>query len=168
MAQWIGDREIRQREEYILTYAVNVSEQERLRAERQHMLEKREEELQKQRAFYLDVKITHGSAFGGFSATENDGRRKRGIVPLDHIMLYGRHSSGKEFTYYIEEQNIEICATDSPDELLVRSTGNWFEIRQYGKGRDEGILVQSAVIRKDILYFVILESKHEISIIATD
>ena len=57
---------------------------------------------------------------------------------------------------------------ESPDELLVRSTGNWFEIRQYGKGRDEGILVQSAVIRKDILYFVILESKHEISIIATD
>ena len=168
LAQWVSDNGFRQREEYILTYAVNISEQERIRAERQRMLEKKEEELQKQRVFHLNVKITHGSAFGGFSATNNDGRKKKGVIPLDHIMLYGRHSSGKEFTYYIEDQNIEICAMESPDELLVRSTGNWFEIRQYGKGRDEGILVQSAVIRKDILYFVILESKHEISIIATD
>ena len=112
----------------------------------------------------MDFKITHGSAFGGFCATNNEGRRKKGLVGLDHILLYGRHPSGKEFTYYIEDQNIEICAMDNPEELLVRSKGNWFEIRHSGQGRDEGILVQSAVIRRDILYYIILESRHEITI----
>lgn len=166
--QWAADRGIRLRRQYILTSAVRITEQERLKAQRQRMLEQREEELQRQRVFHLDVKITHGSAFGGFSAVNNDGRKKKGIIPLDHILLFGRHPSGKEFTYYIEDQNIEICATDSPDELLIRSTGNWFEIRQYGMGRDEGILVRSAVIRKDILYYLILESKHEISVKAVN
>lgn len=162
--QWIRDNQFLKQEQDILTSAVRTTEQERIQKERQRALEQKAAEEQREKVFRMDFKITHGSAFGGFCATNNEGRKKKGLVPLDHILLYGRHPSGKEFTYYIEDQNIEICAMDNPDELLVRSRGNWFEIRRSGQGRDEGILVQSAVIKRDILYYIILESRHEITI----
>lgn len=162
--QYIIQSDTRKKKQYILDCVVSHMEQEKIRSERQLALEKEEEELQKSKVFYLNVKITHGSAFGGFCATKNDGRRKRGYVPLDQILLYGRYATGKEFTYYIEEQGIEICAMDDPDKLLIRSKNAKFEIRQNGQSKDEGVCVQNVVITKDVLYYIILESKHEITI----
>jgi hypothetical protein len=115
----------------------------------------------------MDFMITHGSAFGGCAAVCQDGRYRRGTVLLDQIMMYGRQPSGREFTYYIEDQGLEICATDEKDSLLVRSTQMPFEIREAGLSRDQGISTKKAEIKKDILYYIILESKHEISIKAT-
>ena len=62
----------------------------------------------------MDFMITHGSAFGGCAAICPDGRIRRDKVALDNILMYGKHPSGKEFTYYIEDQGLEICACDNP------------------------------------------------------
>ena len=140
-------------------------------ARRQRELEYRhrmeEERLQSQRVFRMDILITHGSAFGGCAAVLDDGRFRRGSLTLDRILMFGRHPSGKDFTYFIEDQDILFCASDRPDEILIRSAKAPFEIREAGFGRDEGAVLYEAVIRKDILYYIILESKHEISVRAS-
>jgi hypothetical protein len=82
-------------------------------------------------------------------------------------MMYGRQSSGKDYTYYIEDQGLYICAGERPDQLLLRSRKEPFEIREAGLDRDQGVTTSQAVIFKDVLYYVILESHHEISIRAT-
>lgn len=149
----------------LLNMSIYEMEQEQMRIAKQEEQKKEADRIQKTKVFHMDIRITHGSAFGGFCATMNDGRRKKGLVRLDEILLYGKHPSGKEFTYYIEDQNIEIGATDDPDTLLIRSSdGSQFEIRQIGQGRDEGSRVENAFIQRDIQYYVILESKHEISL----
>ena len=158
------DQRVRKSQSDVLAIALHEMQLEMIRAEKEQAIQQKEAREQEARTFYMDVKIMHGSAFGGFCATRNDGRKKHGSVLLDHILLHGRHPSGKEYTYYIEDQNIEICATDKMNELLIRSKGAGFEIRQEGQSRDEGHMVQSALIRRDILYYLILESKHEISI----
>ena len=66
-----------------------------------------------------------------------------------------------------EDQDVLFCAMDHPDEILIRSLKAPFEIREAGFGRDEGAVLYEAVIRKDILYYIILESKHEISVRAS-
>lgn len=165
--QWCCTKGKIKNQQYILDCAVFEMQQDQLRTQRQLALKEEEEKIQKSKVFYMNFKINHGSAFGGFSCLMNDGRNKKGYVPLDHILLYGRHPSGKEFTYYIEEQGIDICATDQPDALMVRSNGANFEIRQIGQNRDEGQIVDQAIIYKDIPYYIILESKHEIMIKAT-
>lgn len=165
--QWKLQSGKMEKQKYILEYAEKVADAESRQREEQKKKEKEEEERQKFRAFSLDFMITHGSAFGGCSAINADGRRRRGIVPLDHVLMYGRHPSGKEFTYYIEEQGLEICATDEKDCLMVRSGNTPFEIREAGMGRDQGISTRCAVIKKDVLYYIILESRHEISIKAS-
>ncbi len=162
--QWLGQRGTIEREQYMLDCAIYQMEQNLIEQEERLALEAKEEKEQSEKVFMLDFKITHGSAFGGFCATMNDGRKKKGTVPLENILLYGKHPTGKEFTYYIEDQKIEICARDEEDELLIRSTGPSFEIRQSGQGRDEGTVTKSAIIKKDILYYIILESKHEITL----
>ena len=167
VVQWKIQNSRREKQKYILEYARKVSDMEIRRKEEKKQQEVAEQQKQKFRVFHLDFLITHGSAFGGCSATCADGRRRRGSVPLDHIMMYGRHPSGKEFTYYIEEQGLEIGAADDPDVLAVRSKDTPFEIREEGMGRDQGTRTKSAVIRKDVVYYIILESKHEISIKAT-
>lgn len=167
IVQWKIQSSKREKENYILDYAEKVSDLENRKKEEKKQQEEKEEKKQKFRVFYLDFMITHGSAFGGCSGTCADGRRRRGVVPLDHVLMYGKHPSGKEFTYYIEEQGLEIGATDSPDTLMVRSKDASFEIREEGMGRDQGVQTKSAVLKKDVLYYIILESKHEISIKAT-
>lgn len=165
--QWKSQNKKRQKQKYILEYAEKVSDLEIRKKEEQKQLEYEEEQKQKYRAFGLDFMITHGSAFGGCSATCADGRRRKDVVALDHVLMYGKHPSGKEFTYYIEEQGLEICAMDAEDTLMVRSKAAPFEIREAGLGRDQGTSTKYAVIKQDVLYYIILESKHEISIKAT-
>ena len=111
--------------------------------------------------------ITHGSAFGGCAAVCADGTIRKDKVALDNILMYGKHPSGKEFTYYIEDQGLEICASDQPEELIIVSKQQPFEIREAGLSRDQGISTKKAVIKQDVTYYIILESKHEISIKAT-
>ncbi len=127
----------------------------------------REEEIRRNLMFHLDFLITHGAAFGGCCAICQDGRLRKGSVPLEEILMHGRHGSGKEYTFYIEEADIRICACDDPDTLLVLSDGMPFVIRESGMGRGEGETVTRAIIRKDVLYYIILETKHEISVLAT-
>ena len=88
-------------------------------------------------------------------------------MPLEEVLLYARHPSGKEYTYRLEKEGIRICASDSPDQLKVVSDDKPFVIRRPGMGRGEGELVKQAVIQKDMVYYLILESKHEISICAS-
>ena len=92
---------------------------------------------------------------------------RRDKVALDNILMYGKHPSGKEFTYYIEDQGLEICACDNPEELTVISKQQPFEIREAGLSRGQGVPTKQAVIKQDVKYYIILESKHEISIKAT-
>lgn len=165
--QWKYQAKKQEKQKYILEYAEKVTDLENQKKEEQRQQTLEEEKRQRFRTFYLDFMITHGAAFGGCSAICADGRRRKGTVALDQVMMYGKHPTGKEFTYYIEEQGLEIGATDNPDTLLVRSREAPFEIREEGMGRDRGAPVHSAVIKRDILYYIILESRHEISIRAT-
>ena len=152
---------------YLMDIAEDISEEEAQRLEEERQRQEEEERLLADRALSCDFRIVHGSAFGGCAATLPSGKRRRGKIPLDQIMMHGRHPSGKEFTYYIEDQGIEICAADEPATLLVRSTEYPFEIREDGFGRDSGVQTMQALIRQDILYYIILENKHEISIRAS-
>ena len=161
----------RARSQDILTVVLRIAREEserllRIRQE-EEARKKREEEIRKNLVFHLDFLITHGSAFGGCSALQNDGRFRRGSVPLEEILMHGRHATGREYTFYIEESDIRICACDDPDSLLVLSDGMPFVIRETGMGRGEGETVTRALIRKDILYYIILETRHEISIMAS-
>ena len=151
VVQWKRQSGRQQQEKYILDYAGQVSELEK----------------QKDRLFGMDFMITHGSAFGGCAAICPDGRIRRDKVALDNILMYGKHPSGKEFTYYIEDQGLEICACDNPEELTVISKQQPFEIREAGLSRGQGVPTKQAVIKQDVKYYIILESKHEISIKAT-
>lgn len=165
--QWKWQNRLHQKEKYILDYAGKVSEMEEQEREEERLRLEEEARKQRERVFGMDFLITHGSAFGGCAATCADGRLRRGTVPLDNILLYGRQPSGREFTYYIEEQGLEICATDREDELLVRSGQQPFEIREAGLARSQGISEREAILKRDVTYYIILESKHEISIKAT-
>lgn len=167
LIQWKMQSRRRQNEQYTLEYAVQVAEEERLQREERQRAELAEEKRQRGRVFQLDFLITHGSAFGGCAAVCPDGRLRKGVVPLDQVMMYGRQPSGREFTYYIEDQGIEVCAAEEPDCLVVRSKEQPFEIREEGLGRDQGVSARYAKIHKDILYYIILESRHEIAIKAT-
>lgn len=167
VVQWKRQNGRQQEEKYILDYAGQVSEMESQRREEERQQREAEEQKQKDRSFGMDFMITHGSAFGGCAAVLADGTIRKDKVPLDKVMMYGKHPSGKEFTYYIEDQGLEICAADSPEELIIVSKMQPFEIREAGLSRDQGMATKRAVIKQDVTYYIILESKHEISIKAT-
>lgn len=152
---------------FIYEQALVAADEARIQREMEYRRRIEEERLQSQRIFRMDILITHGSAFGGCAAVLNDGRFRRGSFPLDRVLMFGRHPSGRDFTYFIEDQDILFCASDRPEEILIRSSKAPFEIREAGFGRDEGEVLYEAVIRKDILYYIILESKHEISVKAS-
>ena len=151
----------------IYDQALRAAQEEQQEREREYRQRLEEERIQSLRVFRMDILITHGSAFGGASAVLDDGRFRRGSLSLDRILMFGRHTSGKDFTYYIEDQDIVFCACDHPDEIIIRSGKAPFEIREAGLGRDEGAVLYEAVLRRDILYYIILESKHEISVRAS-
>lgn len=110
VVQWKRQSGRQQQEKYILDYAGQVSELESQKREEERQQRQEEEKKQKDRLFGMDFMITHGSAFGGCAAICPDGRIRRDKVALDNILMYGKHPSGKEFTYYIEDQGLEICA----------------------------------------------------------
>lgn len=151
---------------YLLDCVSEAGRRERERIAAENRQRAFEAEKQAKRVFGLDVLITHGTAFGGFAGTCPDGKSRRGFVPLDQIMMYGRQPSGKEYTYYIEDQGILFCAGEDADSLIIKSEEP-FEIRQAGLGRDQGYTTVTAAIKKNILYYIILESHHEISVKAT-
>jgi len=165
--QWAGDHKVMKTRSGLLEYATEAAEEENRKLLERERLRKEEEERQKNRVFKLDFLITHGAAFGGCSAVCQDGTFRRGSVLLEKIMMYGRQPSGREYTYYIEEEGIRICAMDEPDKLMIVSDEIPFAIRESGMGRGEGQVVNRAVIHKDILYYLILESRHELSIRAS-
>ena len=167
VVQWKRQSGRQQQEKYILDYAGQVSELESQKREEERQQRQEEEKKQKDRLFGMDFMITHGSAFGGCAAICPDGRIRRDKVALDNILMYGKHPSGKEFTYYIEDKGLEICACDNPEELTVISKQQPFEIREAGLSRGKGVPTKQAVIKQDVKYYIILESKHEISIKAT-
>lgn len=166
-AQWIIQTRNLTRRGYLLDCVNEAGERERERIAIEEKQRREEEERQSKRSFDLDLLITHGAAFGGFSATCPDGRPRKGVVPLEQIMMYGRQPSGKDYTYYIEDQGLLICACDETDSLIIRSGDRPFEIREAGLNRDQGVTTECARIKKDIIYYIILESHHEISIRAT-
>ena len=166
--QWISRGGSRKLEGILLRLAREESDrQARIRMEEEKRRQS-EEEIRRNQVFHLGFIITHGTAFGGCSAILRDGRYRRGSVPLEEILMHGRHPSGREYTFYIEESDIRICACDDPDSLLILSDGMPFVIRETGMGRGEGKTVNRALIRKDVLYYIILETKHEISILASE
>ena len=106
-----------------------------------------------------------------------DGRRRNlmradQLLHPDHIVPAAesevRRAEGEigEDDLY-EDQGLEICASDQPEELIIVSKQQPFEIREAGLSRDQGISTKKAVIKQDVTYYIILESKHEISIKAT-
>ena len=97
------------------------------------------------------------------------GRQQQEKYILDYAGQVSELESQKreEFTYYIEDQGLEICACDNPEELTVISKQQPFEIREAGLSRGQGVPTKQAVIKQDVKYYIILESKHEISIKAT-
>ncbi|MCD8020400.1 MAG: hypothetical protein LUF92_12720 [Clostridiales bacterium] len=86
IVQWRMQNSKRQKQKYILEYAEKITDLEKQKREEQRQIEEAEEKKQKYRTFYLDFLITHGSAFGGCSGTCADGRRRRGMVSLNHIL----------------------------------------------------------------------------------
>lgn len=156
------------RENNLLEYVTIVGALERARLEAEERQKQKEAREQANRVFGLDFMVNHGAAFGGVSATCVDGLPRKGSIPLDQIMMYGQQASGKDYTYYIEDQGLVFCAGESPDHILLRAQDQPFEIREAGLGRDQGLITDTAVLKKDILYYVILESHHEISIRATE
>lgn len=150
-----------------LDYALYLVNKQQLEIEEKKERDALEARLQENRVFQLDIRITHGSAFGGCSALNSDGTRRKGVISLDQIMMFGKNPAGQSMTYYIEEQGIDLCAMDNPDTLKIVSKGQTFEIRHSDENRDQGVTVLEAVIQRDTLYYIILESKHEISIMAT-
>ena len=166
--EWVALKTRLSRENNLLEYAAQVSVKERARIEAEERQRQKEAHEQASRVFGLDFMVNHGAAFGGVSATCPDGQSRKGSVPLDNIKMYGKQSSGKDYNYYIEDQGLVFCAGESPDQLILRAHDQPFEIREAGLGRDQGIMTDTAVIKKDIMYYVILESHHEISIKATE
>ncbi len=164
--QWAIQSRERGRQKYILDYAEKMSEIERQKQQEQRRREEEEDQKQKNRMFQLDFRVTHGAAFGGCAATAVDGRKRRGSVDIKMLDMYGKDPTGNDHTYHLEE-DLEISAMDEPDTLLIRAKEVPFEIREEGLRRDEGVSTRSAVIKKDVLYYIVLESKHEISIKAT-
>lgn len=134
--------------------------------ERKRKLEE-ERILQMKRKFHMDVFVKHGAAFGGFSATMDDGRTRRGSVTLDSILMHGSGPNGREYTYYIEEKNIGFYASDEPDTIVIRSDDVAFNIRAEGQSRGDGLSVKAAPIKMNVVYYIILESKHELMLRAT-
>ena len=104
--QWTAEKISKTRKGNLLEVVTEAGEFERERIAAEERLRIQEEKEQARRTFGLDVMITHGAAFGGLSATCQDGRARKGQVPLDQIMMYGRQSNGKDYTYYIEDQGI--------------------------------------------------------------
>ncbi len=152
---------------YIFSYLEEDARANLMRRQSEEAAREKELFMQSQCPFSLDFMVYHGDAFGGCAATLSDGKIRRGRVRLDEIPIHGRHPSGGDYIYYIEDQGIEICACESEGELRIHSVNAEFDIREEGMNRDQGARVYDAVIHRDIIYYIVLESRHEIAVRAT-
>lgn len=154
------------KKEYMLDYEVQQMMEDKEQKQKKAELDSHIREEQKNKLFYLDVVLTHGNAIGAKSSTDNEGKRRRGIISIGEIKMVGKNSRGEDYFYYIDEAGMEIWATFEKDELLLRSQNTPFEIRKEGMARDQGTRTQKAVIKAGQQYYIILDSRHEIGLLA--
>lgn len=162
--QWIGWKKYEGFIDYSMQYMkLEQEEQEKWIQEERQKVKEQEDKL-----LPLDIILKHGNSIGAYSAVNEDGSRKKGILSLNQIKLYGQSQVGRDYSYFIDEPEVEIWASDREGEVILRSSTAQFEIRQEGTPRDKGIKSQSIRLKKGIWYYVILESKHEIKIQAVE
>lgn len=162
--QWVGWK----RNEQIMDYSMQSIELEKEQQEKWMQEEKQKAKEQERKTIGLDLILKHGDSIGAYCSMREDGSKKRGSVPLNQIKLYGQSQAGKDYTYVIDEPEIEIWASDAKDEVLLRSATQQFEVRREGTPKDGGIKLKSISLKKGIWYYVVLESKHEIKIQAVE
>ena len=80
--------------------------------------------------------------------------------------MIGKNAQGEDSFYYIDEAGMELWATFEKDEILLKSKETAFEIRTEGTPRDKGVKTYKASIKEGQQYFVSLDSRHEIGILA--
>lgn len=154
------------KKEYMLDYEVQQMVEEKEQKQKKAELDSHIREEQKNKPFYLDVVLTHGNAIGVKSSTDNEGRRRCGIISIGEIKMVGKNSRGEDYFYHIDEAGMEIWATFEKEELLLKSQNSSFEIRKEGMARDQGTRTQKAVIKAEQQYYIILDSRHEIGLLA--
>lgn len=155
------------KQEYLMDYQVNMMKDEIDQKNKREELDAQIREEQKNKKFYLDVIVTHGNAIGARSCFDAEGRRRGGIFSIGDVVMFGRNQRGEDYTYRIDEAGLEIWATFDEDELILRSKKTPFEIRKEGTARDQGNRTQKATVKKDQQYYIILNSKHEIGLLAS-
>lgn len=162
--QWIGWKKY----EGFIDYSIRYTKLERQEQEKWLQEERQRAKEQEEKKFSLDIILKHGNSIGAYAAMNEDGTKKKGIVSMNQIKLYGQSQVGIDYSYFINEPGVEIWASDRKDEVILRSSTEQFEIRQEGTPRDKGIKSQNIRLKKGIWYYVILESKHEIKIQAVE
>lgn len=154
------------KKEYMLDYEVRQMVEEKEQKQKKAELDSHIREEQKNKPFYLDVILTHGNAIGVKSSLNNEGKKRSGIISIGDIRMVAKNSRGEDYFYHIDEAGMEIWATFEKDELLLKSKDTSFEIRKEGTARDQGTRTKKAVIKADQQYYIILDSKHEIGLLA--
>lgn len=154
------------RKEFIQDYHVSMLEAEEQEKKSKEELEAHVRAEQENKVFYLDIIVTHGNAIGVRSSTDNEGRRRKGIVSIGEIMMVGKNQQGEDSFYHIDEAGMELWAAFEEDELILKSKNSSFEIRTEGTPKDQGRKTYKATIKEGVQYYVILDSRHEIGILA--
>ena len=154
------------RKEFIQDYHVSYIENEDQEKKAKAELEAHVRAEQMNKTFYMDVILTHGNALGVRAAMDYEGRRRKGILPIGEICMIGKNAQGEDSIYYIDEAGLELWATFEEDEILLKSKENAFEIRTEGTPRDKGAKTYKATLKEGQQYYVILDSRHEIGILA--
>lgn len=154
------------RKEYMQDYHVSIIEAEEKEKQSKAELDAHIRAEQINKTFYMDIILTHGNALGVKAASDNEGRRRKGILPIGEITMIGKNSLGEDYSYHIDEEGLEFWATFEEDEIYLRSKENAFEIRTEGTPRDKGKKTYKATIKEGQKYYIILDSRHEIGLLA--
>ena len=154
------------KKEYIQDYQINVLEQEMEQKKAKAELDAHVRAEQANKPFYMDVILTHGDAIGVKAAIDNEGRPRKGILPIGDILMVGKNNRGEDHFFRIDEAGMELWATFEKDELLLKSKENAFEIRTEGTPRDKRTKTFKASIKEGMQYYIILDSRHEIGLLA--
>lgn len=153
------------RKEYLQDYHVSMVEEEEKERRSKAELDAHVRAEQENKTFYMDLILYHGNAIGVKAATDNEGRRRKGIIPIGEIAMIGKNSLGEDSYYHIDEAGMEFWATFEEDEILLKSKDTPFEIRTEGTPRDKGTRTYKATLKEGQKYYVILDSRHEIGVL---
>ena len=154
------------RKQYLQDYQVEIIQEEEAKKKAKTELDAHIRAEQRNKSFYMDIILTHEDAIGVKSSSDNEGRRRTGILSIGDIPMVGKNSQGEDHFYYIEETGLELWATFEKDELILKSQKNAFEIRVEGTPRDKGTRTLKATIKEGYQYYLILDSRHEIGLLA--